>query len=160
MSSIAIPVVRAVGITAKIASLDEPGLIVIMSRASFIRPPSICERRFGSNWNRAGVSQASPQFLEYFDTNPEIRIYHIFMDAYNRPGGVANNLEAEISKLKRLTERAPGKVHGHRCVWTQGAQPPLRCYVRDVYVPVELVASDAGAMIAREATIELEEIRR
>lgn len=145
-------------IIAKLASLDVPGLIVVFSNTSFLSPPSRSERRKSAQWNEAGVAQSSPQFLEYKQTNPEERTYHVCMDAYNRPGGVANNLEADIANLFRLLDRVPGKPYAHRCLWTQGVQR-FKCVVTDVQVPIELVSQDGGALQAFEATISLKEIR-
>jgi hypothetical protein len=78
-----------------------------------------------------------------------------------RPGGVANDFEADLEKLKRLAGRVPGKPYGHRCLWVQGKQR-FRCIVEDVEIPVELLSRSGGAMTVAPnyATLTLKEIRR
>ena len=149
------------GITARLVSRDT-GLTVFFGRTTLFRAPSKCDRRFSSRWNPAGVAQASPQFLEYQETEGEVRTYHVMMDGYALPGGVANNIEPDIANLKLLTQRVEGKPYAHRCLWIQGGQPIFRCVVEDVSIPIELVSSNGAALTTAPnfATITLRELPR
>lgn len=146
-------------IQAKLASIDQAGLFLIFGTRTLFRAPSKCERAGGSKWSEAGVAQADPQFLEYQQTNPEVRTYHFMASAYNLHGGIANHLEDVIYILKLMSGRVPGKPYGHRLMYTQGIQR-FRCVLEDWTIPVELVNAAGGAMEAYDCSMKLKEIRR
>jgi hypothetical protein len=142
---------------AVLTSLDD-GTEVVFARGTAGIPPSESSREYGASWQEAGVAQASPQFLEYQQTNPEIRTYDVYLDAYSLlPGGDANSIESMLTRLKRLTQRVPGKKRAHRCLWSQGEQLFL-CVVERVNAPVKRVNRAGGAMVAHAVQITLKEI--
>jgi hypothetical protein len=138
-------------VSAKLTSLDTGESLV------FIVEPTEHDRTYGAEWEQAGVAQASPQFLEFKQSNPEERVYRAFFDGYGRPGGVANSIEAELEELKFFTRRVPGKKRAHICLYTQGEQR-FRCVVTNVGVPVKRLNRGGGALQAYEVTITLKEV--
>lgn len=138
-------------VQAKLTSLDTGDVLV------FVVEPTEHDRTYSAEWDQAGVAQASPQFLEYKQSNPEERVYRAFFDAYDRPGGVANSIELELATLKFFTRRVPGKKRAHICFYTQGEQR-FKCVVTNVGVPVKRLNQGGGALQAYEVTITLKEI--
>jgi len=138
-------------VTAKLTSLDTGESLI------FLVEPTEHERTYSAEWEQAGVAQASPQFLEFRQSNPEERVYRAIFDGYGRPGGVANSIELELAELKFLTRRVPGKNRAHICLYTQGEQR-FRCVVTNVGVPVRRLNRSGGALQAFEVNISLREV--
>lgn len=144
------------GITAKLSSLDT-NLVLYFARSGYLSPPSRSSRRGSAKWNEAGVAQASPQFIEYQETAPNVRVYRCVFRSYIFPGGVANDFEAELAILDQLKNRVPGKKRAHRCLWVQGVQR-FKCVLEEYEVPIELIAQSGGALLAPDVTIQLKQI--
>lgn len=138
-------------VTARLTSLDTGESLI------FLVEPTEHERTYGAEWEQAGVAQASPQYLEFKQSNPEERVYRAVLDGYGRPGGVANSIELELAELKFFTRRVPGKKRAHICLYSQGEQR-FKCVVTNVGVPVKRLNRGGGALQAYEVTITLKEV--
>ncbi|MBI3654075.1 MAG: hypothetical protein HY231_23845 [Acidobacteria bacterium] len=136
------------GVSARLTSLDGGGTF------GFRIPPSEQDRSTEADWQRAGVAQASLQFVEYAGTS-KTRVIKFTLDAYDRPGGESNSLEAEIRLLESFAERAPGKKRAHKCRYSQGEQAFL-CVVKRVSILQRRVGKTGGALQAADCSIELE----
>jgi hypothetical protein len=138
-------------VQARLTSLDTGHSLL------FVVEPTEHDRVFSAEWESAGVAQASPQFLEYRQSNPQERTYRAVFDGYGRPGGVANSVEAELALLLFFTRRVQGRKRAHVCLYTQGQQR-FRCVVTNVAAPIKRLNQGGGALQAYEVTISLKEV--
>jgi hypothetical protein len=143
-------------VIARLTSLDT-GETLAFYRGNHATAPSEHTRDFGAQWDEAGVAQASPQFIEFKQSNPEERTYKVTFDAHASPGGVVNNFERQYETLKRFTRRVPGKKRAHKLLYSQGAQRFKAVLIR-VSMPIRRVSKNGGAMQAIDVTITLKEI--
>ncbi len=147
-----------INVTARLLSLDT-GLTVMFSSVNYFAVPHKVQRQGGARWNEAGIAQASPQRLEYQQTNPDVWTISFLMDAYNHPGGVANDFEADLQNLFELKNRVPGLKRAHKCMYVHGKML-FRCILEDIQAPIEIFSLSGGPLQAYEATIVLKQIPR